>query len=74
MFSILTIAALVLAACSLQSAFAGQIAQNGVNNRGVAVGINTLMNTVAEVPQQKRPELYLTPDSPNVFGHVKFSF
>ncbi|MES0361140.1 MAG: C45 family peptidase [Anaerolineales bacterium] len=28
----------------LQSAFAGQIAQNGVNNRGVAVGINTLAN------------------------------
>ncbi|MGD9093623.1 MAG: C45 family autoproteolytic acyltransferase/hydrolase [Anaerolineales bacterium] len=26
----------------LQSAFAGQIGQNGVNNRGVAVGINTL--------------------------------
>jgi hypothetical protein len=28
----------------LQSAFAGQIGQNGVNNRGVAVGINTLAN------------------------------
>lgn len=26
----------------LQATFAGQIAQNGVNNRGVAVGINTL--------------------------------
>ena len=28
----------------LQSTFAGQLAQNGVNNRGVAVGINTLAN------------------------------
>jgi isopenicillin-N N-acyltransferase-like protein len=28
----------------LQSSFAGQIGQNGVNNRGVAVGINTLAN------------------------------
>ena len=28
----------------LQSAFAGQIGQNGVNNQGVAVGINTLAN------------------------------
>jgi len=28
----------------LQSTFAGQIGQNGVNNKGVAVGINTLAN------------------------------
>jgi predicted choloylglycine hydrolase len=28
----------------LQSTFAGQIGQNGVNNRGVAVGINTIAN------------------------------
>lgn len=28
----------------LQSVFAGQIGQNGVNNRGLAVGINTLAN------------------------------
>ena len=28
----------------LQSTFAGQLAQNGVNNRGVGVGINTLAN------------------------------
>jgi predicted choloylglycine hydrolase len=34
----------------------------------------TLMNMVAEIPQQESPVLYLTPDSPNVFGHVKFSF
>ena len=26
------------------------------------------------IPQQKSPELYLTPDSPNVFGHVKCNF
>jgi isopenicillin-N N-acyltransferase-like protein len=31
----------------LQSTFAGQIAQNGVNARGVAVGINTLANLPA---------------------------
>lgn len=28
----------------LQGAFAGQIGQNGINNRGVAVGINTIVN------------------------------
>lgn len=26
------------------------------------------------IPQQKNPVLYFTPDSPNVFGHIKFSF
>ncbi len=33
----------------LQSTFAGQIAQNGVNNRGLGVG----MNTVADLPKTK---------------------
>jgi hypothetical protein len=34
----------------------------------------TLMNMVAEIPKQGSPVLYLTPDSPNVFGHASFSF
>jgi hypothetical protein len=34
----------------------------------------TLMNMVAEIPKQGSPVLYLTPDSPNVFGHARFSF
>lgn len=34
----------------------------------------TLMNMIAEVPITGAPTLYLTPDSPNLFGHVKFSF
>jgi isopenicillin-N N-acyltransferase-like protein len=34
----------------------------------------TLMNMVAEIPKRGNPVLYLTPDSPNVFGHASFSF
>jgi predicted choloylglycine hydrolase len=34
----------------------------------------TLMNMVAEIPKQGSPVLYLTPDSPNVFGHARFTF
>ncbi len=34
----------------------------------------TLMNMVAEIPQEGSPVLYLTPDSPNMFGHAKFTF
>ena len=34
----------------------------------------TLMNMVAEIPKQGSPALYLTPDSPNVFGHARFTF
>ncbi len=34
----------------------------------------TLMNMVAEIPREGSPVLYLTPDSPNMFGHAKFTF
>lgn len=34
----------------------------------------TLMNMIAEIPQQGSPVLYLTPDSPNIFDHVRFVF
>jgi len=34
----------------------------------------TLMNMVAEIPKQGSPALYLTPDSPNMFGHARFAF
>jgi predicted choloylglycine hydrolase len=34
----------------------------------------TLMNMVAEIPKVGSPVLYLTPDSPNMFGHAKFTF
>jgi hypothetical protein len=34
----------------------------------------TLMNMVAEIPKQGSPALYLTPDSPNIFEHARFTF
>ena len=34
----------------------------------------TLMNMVAEIPQEGSPILYLTPDSPNMFAHARFTF
>jgi len=34
----------------------------------------TLMQMIAEIPNEGKPVLYLTPDSPNNFAHVKFSF
>jgi isopenicillin-N N-acyltransferase-like protein len=34
----------------------------------------TLMNMVAEIPQEGSPVLFLTPDSPNMFGHARFEF
>jgi hypothetical protein len=34
----------------------------------------TLMNMVVEIPKQGSPALYLTPDSPNMFAHAKFTF
>ena len=34
----------------------------------------TLMNFVAEIPQEGSPVLYLTPDSPNMFSHARFMF
>ena len=34
----------------------------------------TLMNMIAELPKQGSPTLYLTPDSPNIFGHARFTF
>jgi hypothetical protein len=34
----------------------------------------TLMNMVAVIPRQGNPMLYLTPDSPNMFDHVRFTF
>jgi predicted choloylglycine hydrolase len=34
----------------------------------------TIMNMVAEIPKTGNPVLYLTPDSPNIFKHAKFTF
>jgi len=34
----------------------------------------TLMNMVAVIPKQGKPILYLTPDSPNIFSHARFTF
>jgi hypothetical protein len=34
----------------------------------------TLMNMVAVIPKRGSPMLYLTPDSPNMFGHARFTF
>ena len=34
----------------------------------------TLVNLVAVVPKQGSPILYLTPDSPNLFRHARFTF
>ena len=34
----------------------------------------TLMQMTAEIPRQGNPVLYLTPDSPNMFAHARFSF
>jgi hypothetical protein len=34
----------------------------------------TLMNMVAVIPKQGSPMLYLTPDSPSMFGHARFTF
>ena len=34
----------------------------------------TLMNMVAEIPREGSPVLYLTPDSPNVYAHARFTF
>jgi isopenicillin-N N-acyltransferase-like protein len=34
----------------------------------------TLMNMVAEIPRQGGPVLHLTPDSPNMYDHARFSF
>lgn len=34
----------------------------------------TLMNMVAAIPKEGSPALYLTPDSPNTFGHARFTF
>ena len=34
----------------------------------------TLMNMVAVIPKQGAPILYLTPDSPNLYDHARFTF
>jgi len=34
----------------------------------------TLMQMTAEIPKQGSPALYLTPDSPNMYNHVRFTF
>jgi hypothetical protein len=34
----------------------------------------TLMQMTAEIPKQGSPALYLTPDSPNMYNHVRFNF
>jgi hypothetical protein len=34
----------------------------------------TLMQMTAEIPAEGSPVLYLTPDSPNVFAHARFTF
>lgn len=32
------------------------------------------MNTVAVVPNDPDPILYLTPEAPNLFSHARFTF
>jgi hypothetical protein len=34
----------------------------------------TLMQMTAEIPKNGNPVLYLTPDSPNMFSHARFTF
>jgi hypothetical protein len=34
----------------------------------------TLMQMTAEIPKEGSPVLYLTPDSPNMFAHARFTF
>lgn len=42
-------------------------------NPGKPTG-RTLMSMIAVIPKQGNPVLYNTPDSPNWFGHVEFTF